>query len=305
MKKLFVLIVCAFVVLSCSNIKETPSGQKFTVIKTGDGVASKSGEILAMNFLFKDAKDSVWNDSRKSPFPAMVMVQDSIPGNDPILEVFKMLTKGDSVTLKVAAASLFEKTFQTQLPPGVDPTNEFTFEIGVIDIMSEEEARQFQTDIMTKENEKARLAEAEQLAKDTVVIASRLKEAGIKAQKTVSGISYVVTKTGTGENAKAGQTVSVHYAGYMLDGTCFDTSIADVAKKHNLFNVMNPYTPIEFVLGTRQVIAGWEEALTLMNKGSKMTVYIPSPLAYGSRKRSEVIVENSILKFDMELVDVK
>ncbi len=305
MKKLLVLIVCAFVVLACSNTKETPSGQKFTVVKAGDGVAGKAGEILIMNFLFKDGKDSVWNDSRKNPFPAMVMVQDSIPGNDPILEVFQMLTKGDSVTLKVGASTLFEKTFQSQLPPGVDGASMFTFEIGVIDIMTEEEARQYQSDLVAKENEKARLAEVEQLAKDTVTIAAHLKAAGIVTQKTESGISYVVTKTGTGENAQPGQTVRVNYAGYMLDGTCFDTSIADVAKKHDMFNVMNPYTPIEFMLGTRQVIAGWEEALMLMNKGSKMTVYIPSPLAYGSRKRSEVIVENSILKFDMELVDIK
>jgi FKBP-type peptidyl-prolyl cis-trans isomerase FkpA len=59
------------------------------------------------------------------------------------------------------------------------------------------------------------------------------------------------------------------------------------------------------VLGYRQVIPGWEEAIALMNKGSKMTVYIPSGLAYGPQKRSEVIAENSILMFQMELVDIK
>jgi len=66
-----------------------------------------------------------------------------------------------------------------------------------------------------------------------------------------------------------------------------------------------PYAPYDLILGQGQVIQGWEESLTLMNKGSKMTVYIPSSLAYGSQKRSADIVENSILTFDLELVDIK
>jgi FKBP-type peptidyl-prolyl cis-trans isomerase len=53
------------------------------------------------------------------------------------------------------------------------------------------------------------------------------------------------------------------------------------------------------------VIEGWEEAMQLMNKGSKMTVWIPSPMAYGNQKRSEEILENSILVFDMEMVDIE
>ncbi|MGC4021826.1 MAG: FKBP-type peptidyl-prolyl cis-trans isomerase [Cyclobacteriaceae bacterium] len=53
------------------------------------------------------------------------------------------------------------------------------------------------------------------------------------------------------------------------------------------------------------VIGGWDEVLQLMNKGKKITVYIPSTLGYGAQRRSEVIVENSILVFDMELVNIK
>lgn len=307
MKKSFLLSVCvALLFMSCSNTKETPSGYKFTVIKKGDGVASKQGQILVLNFLFKDGKDSVWNDSRKSVFPTMIMVQDSIPGNDPILEVFRMLTKGDSVTVKLPAKTLFEKTFQSQIPPGVDSTSQFTFEIGVIDILSEDQARQMQSDIVAKQNEKAMLAEAEQHAKDTSIIAVHLKEKAIKAQKTRSGISYVVNKTGKGEYAKAGQTVRINYTGYLLDGTCFDSSIESVARVNNVYNEMRaPYGPIEFVLGAQQVIPGWEEAIGLMNKGASMTVYIPSTMAYGPRRRSEIIGENSILKFEMEVVDIK
>ena len=70
-------------------------------------------------------------------------------------------------------------------------------------------------------------------------------------------------------------------------------------------HVNNAVYPLELTVGRGQVIAGWDEAITLMSKGSKMTVYIPSTLAYGAQRRSEDIVENSILVFDMELMDVK
>lgn len=306
MKNLLVVCLCAGLFMSCADTRETPSGQKFTVVRAGDGVPSKTGEILVMNFLFKDSQDSVWNDTRKNPFPLMVMIQDSVVGGDPIQEVFKMLTKGDSVTLKVKAQTLFEKSFQTQLPAGISADADFTFEIGVIDLMSDMEARQYQTEIVNKQNAITLQAQMEQLAKDTVLIDDHLKGKALTAQTTKSGLRYIITKPGTGENAKSGQTVRVNYSGYLLDGTCFDSSIEEVAKANNVYNEMRaPYEPIEVVLGTESVIPGWEEALLLMNKGSKMTVFIPSTLAYGNRKRSDIIIENSILKFDMEMVDIK
>ena len=133
-----------------------------------------------------------------------------------------------------------------------------------------------------------------------------MKEKSLVAQTTPSGIRYIITKPGKGENPRPGQAVKVNYAGYLLDGTCFDSSIEAIARAHNVFNeARKPYEPYEVTLGYQQVIPGWEEALSLMNKGSKMTVFIPSTMAYGAQKRSEIIVENSILKFDLEMVDVK
>jgi len=301
---MFVLV--AIIGVACSDSKETPSGLKYSVLRKGDGVVAQPGQILIMDFVFQDGKDSVWNDSRKSDFPTMVMAQDSVPAGDGVLEVFQLLSKGDSVTFQIPAKTLFEKTFRSQMPIGVDSTGLFTFHIGVKDIVSEEQARTVQNEIVAKQNEKAKLAEMEQLQKDTTLIVDYLKKNSIVAQKTPSGLRYIITKAGKGENAKAGQQVKVDYAGYLLDGTCFDSSIESVARENNVYNEMRkPYQPLEVMLGYQQVIAGWDEALALMNKGSKMTVYIPSTLAYGPQRRSEVIVENSILKFDMEMLDIK
>jgi FKBP-type peptidyl-prolyl cis-trans isomerase FkpA len=301
---LFVLV--AMLSVACSNTKETPSGYKYTVLRKGDGVVAKAGQILIMDFLFMDGKDSVWNDSRKNPFPTMVMAQDSTPPGDGVLEIFQLLSKGDSVTFQIPAKMLFEKTFRTPPPPGVDSTSSFTFHIGVTDIVSEEKAREMQNAIVAKQNEKAMKAEVEQLAKDTVLIVTHLKEKSLVAQRTPTGIHYIITKPGKGENARPGQSIKVNYTGYLLDGTCFDSSIESVARANNVFNEgRKPYEPLEVTLGYQQVIPGWEEALGLMNNGAKMTVYIPSTLAYGAQGRGEAIPGNSILKFDMEMIEIK
>jgi FKBP-type peptidyl-prolyl cis-trans isomerase FkpA len=301
---LFVLV--AMIGVACSDSKETASGLKYNVLRKGDGVVATPGQILIMDFIFMDSKDSVWNDSRKNDFPTMVMAQDSVPAGDGVLEVFQLLSKGDSVTFQIPSKTLFEKTFRSQIPPGVDSTGLFTFHIGVRDIVSEEQAKTIQDNIVAKQNEKAMLAEMEQLQKDTTSIVDYLKKNSIVAQQTPSGLRYIITQAGKGENAKSGQQVKVHYAGYLLDGTCFDSSIESVARANNVFNeARKPYQPLEVMLGYQQVIPGWEEALSLMNKGSKMTVFIPSTLAYGPQRRSEVIAENSILKFDMEMLEIK
>ena len=107
-----------------------------------------------------------------------------------------------------------------------------------------------------------------------------------------SGLAYIIEKKGTGENAKAGQKVSVHYNGVLENGNKFDNSY-------------ERGQPIEFPLGQGMVIPGWEEGIALLNKGAKGKLIIPYWLAYGEQGRSPVIPPKAILIFDTELMDVK
>jgi FKBP-type peptidyl-prolyl cis-trans isomerase FkpA len=295
------LLLC----LACSK-NETPKGFKYTVVKKGDGKIVKPGEFLVLNMLFKDAKDSIWNDSRKSEIPVIFMIQDTsmMKQEEGIEEVLRALSKGDSVTFKVKASMLFAKTFRQPVPPNIDSLSEFTFNIGIKDIYTREQVTKLQEEITAKQNEKLKQEQAVQLEKDLLAIDSYLKEKKITAKQTTSGLRYVISKPGKGENATAGKNVKVDYAGFLLNGKCFDTSNAALAKVNNVFQPGRPYEPLSLAVGQGQVIAGWDEAITLMNKGMKMTVYIPSTLAYGAQQRSEDIVANSILIFDMELIDV-
>ena len=103
-----------------------------------------------------------------------------------------------------------------------------------------------------------------------------------------SGLQYKIIKDGTGASPKATDSVTVHYAGRLLDGTEFDSSI----KRGE---------PATFGVG--QVIKGWTEALQLMKVGSKWEVYIPSELAYGAPGRPG-IPPNALLIFEVELLGI-
>jgi len=109
---------------------------------------------------------------------------------------------------------------------------------------------------------------------------------------TESGLKYVILKEGEGAVPAYGQTVSVNYTGYFLDGKKFDSSF-------------DRNQPLEFTLGAGQVIKGWDEGVALMQTGSKMRFIIPHQLAYGEQGYPGVIPPASTLVFDVELLGVK
>jgi tetratricopeptide (TPR) repeat protein len=108
---------------------------------------------------------------------------------------------------------------------------------------------------------------------------------------TPSGLKYIVIKKGTGVHADSNKSVEVHYIGSLTDGKVFDSS-----RDRN--------EPIDFVLGTGQVIKGWDEGIALMNVGDRYKMIIPSNLAYGEKGAGGVIPPNAILIFDVELISV-
>lgn len=111
-------------------------------------------------------------------------------------------------------------------------------------------------------------------------------------QKTESGLYYKITKTTEGKAPKAGDNVSVHYAGKLVDGSEFDSSF-----KRN--------EPIEIPIGMGRVIKGWDEGILLLKEGETATLLIPPAMGYGERGAGGVIPPNAWLIFDVELVKVK
>jgi FKBP-type peptidyl-prolyl cis-trans isomerase len=194
--------------------------------------------------------------------------------------------------------TFFSEVARAPIPAGIDTTLTLSFRFKIDNVMSQEEFMAFQNEWMEKRN-------AEQLGKDILIIDSYLNEKGIVAEKTESGMRYVITQPGIGENGKSGQTSKVNYYGYLLDGQYFDSNVKSIVEKNGAVDPMRTYEPYEVTIDQANVIKGWHEALKLMNKGSKATFYMPSTLGYGAQQRSAIILPNSILVFELELIDLK
>jgi len=115
------------------------------------------------------------------------------------------------------------------------------------------------------------------------------------AVTTKSGLKYIDTKVGTGEEAKKGMTVTVHYTGWLYvggkRGAKFDSSV-DRGK------------PFNFNLGAGQVIKGWDEGVAGMKVGGKRELIIPPKLGYGATGAGRVIPPNATLDFEVQLLKV-
>ena len=121
---------------------------------------------------------------------------------------------------------------------------------------------------------------------------TQLEEYKSKAVTTESGLMYLDSSAGDGEEAVAGKRISAHYRGWVAaTGQEFDASY-------------NRGKPFSFVLGTGQVIKGWDEGMAGMKVGGKRKLIIPPDLAYGARSKPK-IPANSTLVFDVELMSVE
>ena len=109
---------------------------------------------------------------------------------------------------------------------------------------------------------------------------------------TASGLQIKTIVVGTGDKAEVGKTAVVHYTGWLLDGTKFDSSV-------------DRGTPFEFPLGQGRVIKGWDEGVATMNIGGKVELIIPPDLGYGASGAGGVIPPNATLKFEVEFLDQK
>ncbi len=110
--------------------------------------------------------------------------------------------------------------------------------------------------------------------------------------KTESGLQYWDVKVGTGEEAKTGDKVKVHYTGWFTNGKKFDSSV----------DAHQPYT---FTVGQGNVIKGWDEGVAGMKVGGKRQLRIPPELAYGEQGYKNIIPPNSTLIFDVQLLGIE
>lgn len=240
---------------SGSDTLTTESGLKYIVTNKGKGKKPAMGNRVTVHYTGKLTDGTKFDSSvdRNQPFSFMLGKKQVISGWD---EGIGLLNIGDKAVLIIPP----QLGYGSQ-PHGPIPGNStLIFEV---ELINAEEIVIKQFDVR---------------GKDTLT--------------TASGLKYIIVQEGTGPVPAPGKKVNVHYSGYLLNGTMFDSSVERGA-------------PLPFQLGAKQVIPGWDEGIGLMKQGGKARLIIPHDLAYGERGFPPVIPPKSTLVFDVELVSVQ
>ena len=269
MKKAALAIVMAGVVLSSSTCNKgggdaesngidtvmTESGLQYVIWSKGDGEMPANGDKVSVHYAGRLSTGEPFDNSydRGQPFQFPLGQGRVIKGWD---EGIAKLHVGDSATLIIPPALGYGSSDRPKIPGN----STLIFDVQLMDVTKKVMPKRFDVSGKTKES-------------------------------TRSGLEYIMINETNGVQAEDGMTVSVHYSGYLEDGTMFDSSV-------------ERGQPISFPLGQGRVIRGWDEGIGLLKVGEKAQLIIPAELGYGSRAQGP-IPANSTLIFDVELVGAK
>lgn len=266
---------------------KTADNLYYTIEEEGEGARPQVGDYVQVHYTgtFLDGKKFDSSRDRDEPFIFPLGQGRVIKGWDLGIPLLKVGGKG---TLYIPHSLGYG-------PDGagggvIPPYASLKFEVELLSIMTKEEYEKSQEAALARRREEYLQAALAQLQRDRETIDAYVIDKQMIVQRTSTGVTYTVTRQGTGPKPTKGQKVAVHYEGRLLSGQVFDSSY-------------QRGQPIEFPIGEGKVIPGWDEGIALFNEGGKGTIIIPSPMAYGPRAMG-AIPANSILVFDIELVKV-
>lgn len=276
--------LAAYIKAKNITIQPAASGIYFIETTPGKGAKIDSGMWVSVHFKVSliEGKQLFSSYERNEPMSFEYGKRFDTPG---VEEAIGMMKKGGKATVIVPSKLAFGETGRGGIVP---PFATMIYDLEIVNVQTKAEHEKAMADEKKKAEEKLSKSKAEEKSN----MDKYLKEKGITAKPTASGLYYIEKVKGTGTRAVAGKTVKVHYTGTLLNGTKFDSS-----RDRN-------QPPYEFTLGQHQVIQGWDEGIALMNVGGKATLIVPSSLAYGGEDKG-IIPPYSTLVFELELMDVK
>ncbi|MCW3122415.1 MAG: FKBP-type peptidyl-prolyl cis-trans isomerase [Flavipsychrobacter sp.] len=280
------------------------NGVSYKIIKDAPGKNAKMGDIVEYHIYVKvdtlPGKALVLADSRKQGQPSAGRV-DSVKQPGDFQAIFPMLSAGDSALVEVSCDTILKTIPPAQmghLPTWLKKGNKVVISMAVISIKTMDE---YKKDMQAKQEQMQAEMKAKAEAQkpiDDKILQDFFAKNNIKATKTASGLYYTIEKPGAGAQITKGQMASVMYTGKTLDGKAFDSNIDTAIGHHGT-------EPLKFIVGAGQMIPGMDEGVTFLKKGSKATLYLPSPLAYGAQGAGQNIGPNTILMFEVEVTDAK
>jgi peptidyl-prolyl cis-trans isomerase A (cyclophilin A) len=249
-------------------------------------------------------KDTPWLDNKHSVFGHVIegqTVVDAIAQDD-VIEKVIIVRKG-KLAKKFDAVKIFSEYMK--IKPELDKKTAEDAKVKA-DAQAKLDSERRQ-----KEAEAKAIADAEIKAKLGPVLTAKVAEfkaLKAKSTKTPSGLQYSILKKGSGVKPTEGKDIYVHYAGYLEDGTLFDSSYEAINKLYGKFDQnranQNGYQPFPFKYGNKGgLIPGFLEGIYNMNFNDKAIFFIPSNLGYGEKGAGNVIPPNSNIIFEVEILE--
>lgn len=298
--RLILPTVCTILLMGCGKLdyKKTRSGLLYKIITTKDskGPVAKMGNILKL-FYQQKLNDSLLQ-SNYGKMPAYQPIDASLANNDySPTEIFGELHSGDSAITVLFVDSLVLKGKMTTMPPFMKRGDRIVLTFKVVDLFtSDSQARLDNTKTATVIQSQEQKEMAGESIKEKKDIEDYLAAHKINAQQTPKGAFVQVLDPGTGLQADSGKFVSMKYRGTTFEGKTFDT---------NMDSSFHHMQPLQFVVGTNSMIAGFDEGCRLLKKGGKANVYVPAVIGYGPNPVMPGGKAFENLIFNIEVLDVK
>lgn len=278
MKKLFAcatLFYLSINVFAQNGYQVSPAGVRYKIFISHNTAKIEPKDIVSLTYAMRTLKDSLIATQ------ATNLQVDPPRYKGDFVDGLTMLSEGDSASFILPVDSMFKG--MSSLPAPFKKGTDVKLDVKIYKFYTMNQFQAMQQQMATKQS-----------ATDDSLINDYIRKNNLgTAQKTQSGLYYIITQQGTGAKPQQGQTVNVNYTGKLLDGKIFDSSL-------------NPgRTPLQFPVGTGKVIRGWDEGIGLLSAGSKATLLIPSSLGYGPKGYANAIPPNAVLVFDVELISIE
>ncbi len=276
------------------------------MIQGGDPLGNGSGDA---GYKFKDEITDMKHDK-----PGMLSMANSGPGTnssqffithvatpwlDGLHTIFGQVIKGQDVVDKIQQNDDIQKVEIIRVGPDAKKFDAVKVFSGFFSTEAEAQDKQTKIDV-----EKSKMYD-QKYAPIKAKLAQSFASAKSSANSLKSGVKYSVLEKGTKQKPTSGTTVYIDYAGYLEDGTLFDTSMPSAAEDLGKYDarraVMNGYRPIVYELGSQQLIPGFVEGLLQMHFGETAILFIPSNLAYGQAGAGDAVPPNADIIFKVTL----
>lgn len=311
MKKSLVILLAASISLAaCNNEKKGPGGLLYTIYKSEGKEKIKSGDIIKVDFIQTNDKDSIVYSTYDASNPQIFPVGKKVYAGD-MNDVLFLFGEGDSVQFKINIDTNLKYSGQPR-PEELKNEKYMTYTVKIHKVFAKKDKEadsvfQKRADAFFRADYKATMDKRK--ADEDAKIKKYIADNNLKVKTTPSGLNYVITEPGSGAKPVVGDTAMVNYTGKFTskksDGNdnVFDTSVESVFKKTMRPNPQATFGPRPLVVGDG-IVKGFAEGVQLIGKGGKITLIFSSKLGWGAQGGGPIAPYTPIV-FDIELKDIK